>query len=52
MRQPNIMVKHTQTTRREQPTNCLSVSDYFIALVIKSLSNQLLMSFSNHHNHK
>ena len=26
---PTKMVKHTQTIRRQQPTNCLGVFDYF-----------------------
>ena len=26
------MVKHTQTTRRQQPTNCLGVFDHFVGL--------------------
>ena len=31
------MVKHTQTIRRQQPTNCLSVFDHFVGLVLKGL---------------
>ena len=31
------MVKHTQTTRRQQPRNCLSVFDHFVGLVLKGL---------------
>ena len=34
---PTKMVKHTQTIRRQQPTNCLSVSDYFVGLPLKGL---------------
>ena len=32
------MVKHTQTTRRLQATNCLSVFDNFVGLAIKGLN--------------
>ena len=31
------MVKHTQTIRRLLPTNCLSVLDHFVVLVLKGL---------------
>ena len=31
------MVKHTQTIRRLLPTNCLSVFDHFVGLVLKGL---------------
>ena len=31
------MVKHTQTNRRQQPRNRLSVFDHFVGLVIKGL---------------
>ena len=31
------MVKHTQTIRRQQPTNCLSVFDHFVGLALKGL---------------
>ena len=34
-RQPHKMVKHTQTIRWLLPTNCLSVFDYFVELVLK-----------------
>ena len=34
------MVKHTQTIRRQQPTNCLSVFDYFVGLVLKRLTDK------------
>ena len=37
-RQPHIMVKHTQTIRRQLPTNCLSVFDHFVGLALKVLS--------------
>ena len=36
--QPHKKLKHTQTIRRLLPTNCLSVFDYFIGLVLKVLS--------------
>ena len=31
------MVKHTQTVRRQQATNCLSVFDHFVKLALKGL---------------
>ena len=33
------MVKHTQTIRRLLPTNCLSVFDHFVRLVLKGLTS-------------
>ena len=33
------MVKHTQTVRRQKPTNCLSVFDHFVRLAPKGLSS-------------
>ena len=33
------MVKHTQTIRRQQPANCLSVYDHFVGLKLKELKN-------------
>ena len=35
------MVKHTQTVRRQKPTNCLSVFDHFVELAIKGLTSFL-----------
>ena len=29
------MVKHTQTIRPQQPTNCLSVFDHFVGLTLR-----------------
>ena len=31
------MVKHTQTIRREKPTNCFSVFDHLVGLALKGL---------------
>ena len=31
------MVKHTQTIRRQQATNCLSVFDHSVGLAVKGL---------------
>ena len=31
------MVKHSQTIRRQKPTNCLSVFDHFVNLALKGL---------------
>ena len=36
------MVKHTQTNRQQQPTNYLSVFDYFVGLALKGLSRYSL----------
>ena len=36
-RQPHKMVKHTQTIRRQQLINCLSVIDHFMGLALKEL---------------
>ena len=35
--QPHKMVKHTQTIRPQQPTNCLGVFDDFLGLALKGL---------------
>ena len=37
------MVKYTQTVRRQIPTNCLSVFDYFVKLVLKELKHKFSM---------
>ena len=37
MRHPHKMIKHTQTLRRQKPTNCLSVFDHFVGLAYKGL---------------
>ena len=37
-RQFHKMVKRTQTIRRQFSTNCLSVFDHFVELVLKRLS--------------
>ena len=37
MHQPHILVKHTQTIRRQQLTNCFSVFDQFGGLERKGL---------------
>ena len=36
-RQPHEMVKHTQTIRRQKPTNCFSVFDHFVRMALKGL---------------
>ena len=33
------MVRHTQTIRRQEPTNCLSVFDQFMGLALKGLKD-------------
>ena len=43
--QPHRMVRHTQTIRREQPTNCLSVFDHFAGLERKGLTPALKMRY-------
>ena len=37
-RQPHKMVKHSQTIRRQQTTNCLCVFDHFVGLALKELT--------------
>ena len=37
------MVKHTQTNGCQQATNCLSVFDHFVGLVLKGLNCILLV---------
>ena len=32
------MVKHTETIRRQKPTNCLSVFEHFVGLALKGLT--------------
>ena len=36
------MVKHTQTIRRQEPTNLLGVYDHFVGLALKGLKEMLL----------
>ena len=33
------MVKHTDTIRRQDPTNCLSVFDHFVGLALKRVNS-------------
>ena len=35
------MVKHTQTVRRQKPTNYLSVFDHFVGLALKGLKTHM-----------
>ena len=35
------MVNHTQTIRRQQPTNCLNVLDHFVGLTLRGLTQHL-----------
>ena len=35
---PKQKVQHTQTIRRQQPTNCFRVSDHFAGLALKELN--------------
>ena len=37
MRQPDKMVKHTQTIRRLSPTNSLILFDHYVGLTLKGL---------------
>ena len=39
--QPHKIVKYTQAIRRQQPTNCLSVIDHIVGLVLKKLRHKL-----------
>ena len=49
-RQPHKMVKPTQTIRRLLPTNCLSVFDDFVELVLQGLKAR--MKHVNHPSNK
>ena len=40
------MFKHTQTIRRLLPTNCLSMFDHFVGLVLKGLKLLLLLAIA------
>ena len=40
------MFKHTQTIRRLLPTNCLSMFDHFVGLVLKGLKSLLLLAIA------
>ena len=37
MHQPHKMIKHTQIICQQQPTNCLSMYDHFVGLVLEGL---------------
>ena len=39
------MFKHTETIRRQQPTNCLIVFEHFVGLALKVYSNLEQISF-------
>ena len=39
--QSHNMVKHTQTIRRQKPTNCSSVFNHFVGLALKELNINL-----------
>ena len=41
------MVKYTQTIRRQQLMNCLSVFDHFVGLALKRLNNLTLTTITN-----
>ena len=42
MRQPQKMVKHTQTICRLLRTNCLSVFDHFVGMTVKGLKSDIV----------
>ena len=42
------MVKHAKTSRRQQPTNCLSVFDHSVGLALKGLS--FILTTASHGN--
>ena len=44
------MVKHTQTIHRQKPTNCLSVFEHFVELVLKWLRYNNFYSIWQSHN--
>ena len=39
------MVEHTQTIRRQQSTNCMSVFGHFVGLALKALKKSPIKSF-------
>ena len=39
--QPHKLAKHTQTIRRQKPTNCLGVFDHFVRLALKELTAEV-----------
>ena len=39
------MVKHTETIRWQEPTNCFSVLDHFVVLALKGLKKFITSSF-------
>ena len=41
------MVKHTQTIRQQQPTNCLSVFNHFVGLALKVLTLSMFLQQNN-----
>ena len=38
LRANSTMIRHTETIRRQKPTNCLSVLDHFVGLARKGLN--------------
>ena len=42
---PHKMVRHTQTIRRQQPTNCLSMFDHFVGFAVKGLKQYFCYGF-------
>ena len=46
------MVIHTQSIRRQQPTNCLNVLDHFVRLRLKGLKEFKLINFYSLCNHQ
>ena len=43
--QPHKMVKHTQTTCRQQPTNCFNVFEHSVGLALKGLISRAINPF-------
>ena len=46
---PHKMVRHTQTIRRQKPTDCLSVFEQSLGLPTEGLKQVLLACCSNTH---
>ena len=46
------MVKFTQTICWLMPTNCLSVFDHFVELVLKELMCEISLEYQNRHRNK
>ena len=42
-----MLLVHTQTIRRQQPTICMSVFDHFLGLALKGLKYEKILEMRN-----